>query len=72
MRDDYCTNCRKDVPIRIRSKTVTLKYRTRMITYDELYAVCQFCGDEVHDPNVENMNAERRAHALSFASHEIF
>lgn len=65
MSDNYCVNCCKNVPIWIRHKTVTLKCNTRMITYDELYAVCQFCGNEVYDPKVENMNAKRRAFALS-------
>lgn len=65
MSDNYCVNCCKNVPIWIRYKTVTLKCNTRMITYDELYAVCQFCGNEVYEPKVENMNAERRAFALS-------
>lgn len=65
MNDNYCADCGKNVPISIRNKKVTLKYNTRMITYDELYAVCQFCGNEVYDPKVENMNSERRAFALS-------
>lgn len=65
MSDNYCNNCGKKVPIWIRYKTMTIKYSTRQVTYDELYAVCQFCGKEVYDPKVENMNIQRRALALS-------
>lgn len=68
MSDNYCTNCGKKVPIWIRHKTVNLKYSARLITYDELYAVCQFCGKEAYDLTVENMNAQRRAFALSSAN----
>ena len=65
MNDSYCDNCKKKVPIWIRERTVTLKYGSRMTTYDEAYAICQFCGKEVYDHDVDDMNRERRAFALS-------
>ena len=65
MNDNYCNNCGKKVPIWIRYKTVNLKYATRKVTYDELYAVCQFCGEKVYDPKVENMNIQRQVYARS-------
>lgn len=65
MNDSYCNNCKKKVPIWMREKTTTIKYVTRIITYDEVYAVCQFCGKEVYDPKVADMNVRRRAFALS-------
>ena len=65
MNDSYCADCCKNVPIWIRHKKVALKYNTRMIAYDELYAVCQFCGNEVYDPKVNDMNDKRRVFALS-------
>ena len=46
-------------------KKTTIKYVTRTITYNEVYAVCQFCGKEVYDPKVADMNVRRRAFALS-------
>lgn len=64
MSDNYCDNCGKKVPIWIRYKTQTIKYSSRMTTYDEVYAVCQFCGKEVYDPKVADMNVRRRAFAL--------
>lgn len=67
MSDNYCTNCGKKVPIWIRHKTVNLEYGTRQITYDELYAICQFCGEEVYDSKVDNMNFQRHVLALSSA-----
>ena len=68
MSDNYCTNCGKKVPIWIRHKTVNLKYSARLITYDELYAVCQFCGEEVYDSKVDNMNFQRHVHSLLSAN----
>lgn len=65
MSDSYCINCKKKVPVWIRHKTRTIKYALRTVTYDEVYAVCQFCGREAYDLTVEDMNAKRLAHALS-------
>ena len=68
MSDNYCNNCKKKVPIWIRERTMTLKYGARMATYDEAYAICQFCGKEVYDPKVNDMNMKRRAYVLSKAT----
>ena len=66
MSDNYCDNCKKKVPIWIRERTVRLLISdSRTVIYDEVYAVCQFCGKEVYDPKVNDMNVERRAYALS-------
>ena len=65
MNDSYCNNCKKKVPVWMREKKTTIKYVTRMTTYDEAYAVCQFCGKEVYDPKVADMNVRRLAFALS-------
>lgn len=65
MSDNYCIHCDRKVPIWIRERTVTLERGSRMTTYDELHAICQFCGKEVYDPKVNDMNVERRACALS-------
>lgn len=68
MSDNYCNNCKKKVPIWIRERTMTLKYGSLMTTYDEAYAICQFCGKEVYDHKINDMNVERRAYALSKAT----
>ena len=47
---------------------MTLKYGSCTTTYDEAYAICQFCGKEVYDPQVNGMNVERRAYVLSKAT----
>ena len=65
MNDSYCNNCKKKVPVWIRSRDATIRYNNRTITYDEAYAVCQFCGKEVYDSKAADMNTERRAFALS-------
>ena len=41
MSDNYCDNCGKKVPIWIRYKAQTIKYASRMTTYDEVYAICE-------------------------------
>ena len=68
MNDGYCDNCKKKVPVWIRERSVILKYGSRRTTYDEAYAVCQFCGKEAHDIIVEEMNMKRRAYAMSVIS----
>lgn len=65
MSDNYCDNCKKKVPIWIRYRTKTIKYAPSMTTYEEVYAICQFCGKEVYDLTVEDMNTKRRAFAMS-------
>ena len=69
MSDNYCDNCKKKVPIWIRERTVTLKHSHDYVGYDELYAICQFCGKEVYDTKVNDMNVERRAYVLSKATY---
>ena len=66
MNDGYCDNCKKNVPIWIRERTVRLLVSdSRKVIYDEVYAVCQFCGKEVYYSKAADMNTERRALALS-------
>lgn len=65
MCDVFCINCDRKVPVWIRHRTERIKRGDSVVTYDELYAVCQFCNEEVYDPKVNDMNVERRAHALS-------
>ena len=69
MNDGYCDNCKKKVPIWIRERTVRLLVSdSRKVIYDEVYAVCQFCGKEVYDSKINDMNVERRAYVLSKAT----
>ena len=69
MSDNYCNNCKKKVPIWIRERTVRLLVSdSRTVIYDEVYAVCQFCGKEVYDSKINEMNVERRAYVLSKAT----
>lgn len=66
MSDNYCDNCKKNVPIWIRERAVRLLVSdSSTVIYDEVYAVCQFCGKEVYDPKIADMNARRLAFALS-------
>lgn len=69
MSDNYCDNCKKKVPVWLRNRIVRLLVSdSRTVIYDEVYAVCQFCGKEVYDPKVNDMNVERRAYVLSKAT----
>lgn len=65
MSDNYCANCGKNVPIWIRHRAVTLRYGKRRTTYDELYAICQFCNEEVYSPKINGMNIIRWNRVLS-------
>ena len=66
MSGNYCDNCKKKVPVWLRDRTVRLLVSdSRTVIYDEVYAVCQFCGKEVYDPKIADMNAQRLAFALS-------
>lgn len=71
MNDGYCNNCKRKVPVWIRSRNTTIKYKNRTKTYDEAYAVCQFCGEEAYDYVVEGINITRRAFALLETQQEI-
>ena len=68
MNDGYCNHCKRKVPVWIRSRDATIRHNNCTMTYDEAYAVCQFCGREAHDLTVEDMNMERRAYTLSKAT----
>lgn len=65
MNDGYCDNCKRKVPVWIRYRKATIRYNNRTMTYDEAYAVCQFCGKEAHDLRMEDMNTKARAFAMS-------
>lgn len=63
MSDGYCINCKKKVPVWIRHKTRTIKYALRIVTYDEVYAVCQkTCACAVREPGIDIY--ERSAYAV--------
>lgn len=66
MSDNYCICCDRKVPVWLRDRTVRLLVsESKTVTYDEVYAICQYCGEEVYDPKANDMNVERRAYALS-------
>lgn len=66
MSDVYCIHCDRKVPVWIRHRKIRLRGPdSNTVIYDELYAVCQFCNEEVYTPKVNDMNVERRAQALS-------
>ena len=69
MNDGYCDNCKKKVPVWLRDRTVRLLVSdSRTVIYDEAYAICQYCGEEVYDSKTADMNTERRAYAMSVIS----
>jgi len=60
MSDHYCINCDEKVPIWIRYRRVRFVYRTKPLVCEEKYAVCQFCGEEVYIPQINDWNAAAR------------
>ena len=67
MFNNYCISCDRKVPIWIRHRNVTIECDSIAIKYNELYAICQYCGEEIYDPKVNDMNIERRRLAISEA-----
>lgn len=67
MSNNYCINCDRKVPIWIRHRDVMIEHDSVTTKYDELYAICQYCGEEIYDPKVNDMNVERRRLAISEA-----
>lgn len=67
MRDNFCINCDQKVPIWIRHRKVTIERKSVKFTCDEAYAICQYCGEEVYDPQVNDRNAEAYENAYNMA-----
>lgn len=73
MSDHYCINCDKKVPIWPRRRRVRFPLYKKdgiwwlveaYVTYEEEYAVCQFCGHEVYVPEINDRNVKARGEAI--------
>ncbi len=59
MNDLYCINCDRLVPVWQRKRRVYIPARgVHNIISCEFYAVCQYCGAEVYDPALNDINVE--------------
>lgn len=59
----FCTECGKDVAFKIDWEGVASPTREGIVTYKELYAICNGCGNEVYVPAINDINVYRREKA---------
>lgn len=68
MDKHYCINCDQPVQIRVQHRKVRFPYlekgstwaMAKSLTYEEKYAVCQFCEQEIYDPLINDLNITAR------------
>ncbi len=64
----FCTNCIKDVDYIIGIRFVKdLEVKDLKISYDEMFAVCKECGNEIYIPQVNDINVDARIKAYEKA-----
>ena len=63
MCNNYCIRCACKVPEFFGHRRVLIEHGSIKTTFDEEYAICQYCGEEVYDPKVHdrNVTASKRA-----------
>lgn len=69
MDKHYCINCDQPVQIRVQHRKARFPYlekgstwaMAKSLMYEEKYAVCQFCGQEIYDAQINDLNIEARA-----------
>ena len=63
----FCVLCGKRIKPQILSRKSECLVRGTRFEYDELYAVCPDCGNEVYTKETNDMNVERRILAFEVA-----
>lgn len=64
MCNNYCSRCRREVPVFFRTRRVPIESNYIKTTFVEEYAVCQYCGKEVYDSRVYDRNVKVHVEAL--------
>lgn len=67
MCNNYCSRCRRKVPVFFRTRRVPIESDYIKTTFVEEYAVCQYCGKEVYDSRVYDRNVKVHVEALEKA-----
>lgn len=67
MCNNYCSRCRREVPVFFRTRRVPIESNYIKTTFVEEYAVCQYCGKEVYDSRVYDRNVKVHVEALEKA-----
>lgn len=70
MTENFCIKCNRKVPIWRRYRRVALQYDTIQTTYEETHAICQYCGEEVYDPQINDRNAKASMVAVAKTRNE--
>ena len=64
MCNNYCIKCACKVPVFFGHRRVLIEHGSIKTTFDEEYAICQYCGKEVYDPKVHDRNVKARERAI--------
>lgn len=67
MCNNYCSRCCRKVPVFFNNRRVPIESEYIKTTFNEEYAVCQYCGKEVYDSRVYDRNVKAHVKALEMA-----
>lgn len=70
MCNNYCIKCACKVPVFFGHRRVLIEHGSIKTTFDEEYAICQYCGEKVYDPKVHDKNVKARERAMDEARKE--
>ena len=70
MCNNYCIKCACKVPVFFGHRRVLIEHGSIKATVDEEYAICQYCGEEIYDPKVNDSNVKARERAMDEALKE--
>lgn len=56
--EGYCLNCDKKQSYKVLTRKGTVDIRGKVVDFDENYAVCAVCGEELYVPSVTDSNIE--------------
>lgn len=57
-RTNYCIMCRSFCEYDVMSRKDTIDIRGVKVEYDEAYAICRKCGNEVYIPEINDSNID--------------
>lgn len=70
MCNNYCIRCTRKVPVFFGRRRVPIEHGSVKTTFDEEYAICQYCGKEVYDSKVHDRNVKACERAIDEARRE--
>lgn len=70
MCNNYCIRCACKVPVFFGHRRVLIERNSIKTAFDEEYAICQYCGEEVYDSKVHDRNVKACSQAMDEARKE--